>query len=351
MTLSLQPCKQFVTLGNDIVALQWRNAAKSPSAKHMKRHSSGRILSEFIEAGKRPRNQIATLSGLTNTYIRNLENGDIENVPRKRLIALGVALNLDLAEIETLLAAFDRARLTPQDIPAFIETAQNAALSEAVLPVRDLFAYELILLSMEMAPGRQVIVSDRPTISLLADGHRTHTDREVLHRHPMYRELIEAVGLARRQNFYRLSSMHSVEHYICRQCLEDYLNADVDEEESAWRAKHVAALLEALQTQPNVRLYLTDTCVNLNFTIKFTAPGRGNDKLSYSARAPHDVNRGKRGRLIGFITENPPLCQCFRDELARVANTVIAPLTDQNALVNYVESLLPSTVAAYGDAL
>jgi transcriptional regulator with XRE-family HTH domain len=307
----------------------------------MNRHHGGRTLSEFIDAGKRPRNQIATLSGLTNTYIRNLENGDIKNVPRERLIALGVALNLDLSEIETLLAAFDRAGLCPGDATAFIETAQNAALSEAVLPVRDLFAYELILLSLEMVPGRQVIVSDRPTISLLAPGHRSHTDREVLHRHPMYKDLIEVVGRARRDNFHKLAASHSVEHYICRQCLEDYLNADVDAAERAWRARHVRALLDAVKQLPNVRLYLTDTCVNLNFTIKFTGHGEVHDKLSYSARAPHDLKRGKRGRLIGFITENPALCQCFKDELARVTGTVLAPLTDYNALIDYLETLLP----------
>ena len=87
----------------------------------MDRSKSGRLLSEFINAGKRPRNQIATLSGLTNTYIRNLEQGQIENVPRNRLIALGVALNLDLFEMEALLDAFDRAQLSSSDVAAFIE--------------------------------------------------------------------------------------------------------------------------------------------------------------------------------------------------------------------------------------
>lgn len=308
------------------------------------------MLSELIAAGKRPRNQIATLSGLTNTYIRNLEKGEIENVPRKRLIALGVALNLDLTEIEGLLAAFDRAKLTSEDVPVFIEATQKITLSEAILPVRDLFAYELILLSLEQAPGRQVIVSDRPTISLLNSGHRTYTDRAVLSRHSIYAELIEAVGTARRHNFYRLAAHHPIDHYICRQCLEDYLSSESDPAERLWRQRHVVSLLDVIQS-PNYqfRLNFTDTCVNLNFTIKMAPTDGGNNKLSYSARAPHDLYRGKRGRLIGFITENPALCECFKDELARVNKTVIASLSDKQRQIAYLSSLVNPSPETTGD--
>lgn len=307
------------------------------------------MLSEFINAGKRPRNQIATLSGLTNTYIRNLEQGQIENVPRNRLIALGVALNLDLFEMEALLDAFDRAQLSSSDVPTFIEISRNITLSEADLSVRDMFAYELILLSLEMTPGRQVIVNDRPTISLLARGHRTHTYRSVKSRHRMYNELIEATGRARRDNFFHLVSGHRVEHFICRKCLEEYLNADVDQEERTWRGRHVAGLLNVIEKERNFDLFLTDTCVNFNFTMKMGGEQGGHDKLSYSARAAHEVNRSKRGRLIGFITENPNLCQCFREELSRVEETVINDLRDRQSQTAYLKGLLAPMVDCLGE--
>ncbi len=310
----------------------------------MNRSQSGQILSRLIRAGKRPRNQIATLSGLTNTYIRNLEKGQIENVPRRRLIALGVALNLDLSDIESLLAAFDRTRLGIDDVPVFIETARKATLSEAVLPVRDLFAYELILLAMEMAPGRQIIVADRPTISLMGEGHRRHADRDLLSCHNIYGALIEAIGTVRRENFFRLVGGHRVDHYICKNCLEDYLALDTDPIERLWRHRHVLSLLEVVRTQKAFHLHVTDTCVNLNFTLKLADADGGSDKLSYSARAPHDSNRG---RLIGFITENPSLCACFKDEVARVADTAISSLSERGKQVDYLHGLL----APMADAL
>jgi transcriptional regulator with XRE-family HTH domain len=306
------------------------------------RRKSGRLLSDFIDAGKRPRNQIATLSGLTNTYIRNLENGQIENVPRYRLIALGVALNLDLSELEQLLEAFDRAKLNSSDVPTFLDVSKNISFSEADLSVRDMFAYELALLSLERAPGSQVIVNDRPTISFLPRGHRTHIYRGVLSRHRMYSKLIEAVGRARRDNFFQLVSGHRIDHYICRRCLEDYLGAEVDEAEKLWRTRHVAQLLDVVRKEKKFHLFLTDACVNFNFTMKMGSEQGAPDKLSYSARAPHEVNRSRRGRLIGFITESPNLCQCFKDELSRVGDSVIEELKDRKRQEEYLEAMLES---------
>lgn len=301
---------------------------------------SGQVLSDFIQARRQPRNQVATLSGLTNTYIRNLENDEIANVPKERLIALGVALNLDLAQIDELLFAFDRAKLTEDDIPAFIKTARNAKLSEAVLPIRDFSLYELILLSMEQPKGYQIIVNDRPTASLMVPGHRSHKDRDILSRHPIYRALNEAIGETRRENFFSLLSSHRIDHYICRQCLEDYLNGEMDDMERSFRYRHILSLVQTLETESNFHLILTQACANLLFTLKLAGQGRERDKLSYSAKAPHDLFRGKRGRLYGFITENPALCECYKDELTQISQTAIADLADKPAQLAYLKDLL-----------
>ncbi len=307
--------------------------------------SQSNYLTHLINEGHRPRNQIATLSGLTNTYIRNLERGEIVNVPRERLIAVAVALNLDLNEVERLLASFDRARLSVDDIPHFIATAGRCAISEAVLAVRDLFSYELIMLSVEKDPGPQFIISDRPTISLLARGHRSYTVRNLLPGHPVYSDLIEAIGDARKQNFFRLVKHHRVEHCICRQCLGDYLSRCPDAEEKAHRLRHVAALLRVVQTEPNFFLYLTDACVNFNFTLKsWTDAGAGPDRLAYSARAPHDIYREKQGRIFGFVTENPTLAQTFRAELQRLKASAEEHLMDRKQQETMLTALLRDAI-------
>jgi len=293
---------------------------------------------ELMKGSKRPRNQIATISGLTNTYIRDLERGHITNVPREKLIAFATALNLDLSEIDRLLAVFDRTGLSSRDISDFIDTAARGDISGALLPVRDMFAYELIVLSAEMIPGRQIIVSDRPTMCLLAPGHRSHTDRSLLSVHPIYSELIEAIGAERRANFHRLLARHRVELYLCRQCLDDYLACDTDPEERRWRLRHVGALFAALQNHSKLRLFLTRMCTNFNFTLKVPADAAASEKIFFSARAPHDVPRAKQGRLTGFATENPIVIQNFKDELEAVRGAVIGKYRDFSALKDYLQS-------------
>jgi hypothetical protein len=299
----------------------------------------------LMERSKRPRNQIATISGLTNTYIRDLERGHITNVPREKLIAFATALNLDLNQIDSMLAVFDRTGLTPNDISTFIDTARRGAISGALLPVRDMFAYELIVLSAEIISGRQIIVNDRPTMCLLALGHRSYSDRSLLSEHPVYSELIEAIGKERRKNFFSLLARHPVELFICKQCLEDYLLAGVDPAEQKWRVRHVSALVQSLEQYPNLRLFLTRMCTNFNFTLKLPVEKGASDKIFFSARAPHGLQGNKQGRLTGFATENPIVIQNFKDELEAVRTAVIEEYSDASRQTDYLRTLLDSARA------
>ena len=298
-------------------------------------------VSSLIRHSKKPRNQIASVSGLTNTYIRDLEQGNIANVPREKLIAFAVALNLDLNQTDEMLTVFDRAQLTTRDIPAFLDMAERCRTSSALLPVKDMFAYELVVLASEMIPGNQIIVNDRPTSCLEASGHRSHTDRPLLDSHPVFGALAEAIGAARKSNFINLLAGSRVELYMCRHCLSDYLLLCREEEQKSWRLKHVAATLEALRSFPGFRVYLTNICVNFNFTLKMPdKPEKSNPKVLFSARAPHYISRNNQGRLTGFATENPAVVQNFMDEADMVRQKVAADLVTREQVMQWISSLL-----------
>ena len=81
--------------------------------------SGAKMVRELTSKSALPRNQIATMSGLTNTYLRDMEQGNAKNVNRERIISLGVALSLKLEQIDLLLKAFDRNPLSDDDIPLF----------------------------------------------------------------------------------------------------------------------------------------------------------------------------------------------------------------------------------------
>ena len=306
-----------------------------------KKRSMARHVSGLIRHSQKPRNQIASISGLTNTYIRDLEQGNIANVPREKLIALAVALNLDLNQTDEMLTVFDRALLSTDDIPTFLKMADRCRLSAALLPVKDMFAYELVMLASESITGDQVIINDRPTSCLETPGHRSHTDQPLLASHPVFGDLLEAIGAARSRNFLGLLAKSRVELYICRHCLTDYVLLCDDELQKHWRLKHVAATLDALRSFPDFRVYLTNICVNFNFTLKMPDNAeKSNPKVLFSARAPHYISRNNQGRLTGFATENPAVVQNFQDEAETVRQKVVPGLVRREQVMTWLDSFL-----------
>jgi transcriptional regulator with XRE-family HTH domain len=90
-----------------------------------RQEASAEYICKLLAQSPMPRNQVAALSGLTNTYIRDLERGIIANVGRDKLISLSVALNLDLIETDQMLKIFDRSPLSLDDIGIFLQTAER----------------------------------------------------------------------------------------------------------------------------------------------------------------------------------------------------------------------------------
>jgi transcriptional regulator with XRE-family HTH domain len=288
-----------------------------------------------------PRNQVAAISGLSNTYIQHLENGQIKNVDRKKVIALAVALNLDLIEIDNMLTVFDRAKLNENDIPLFIESGGDRKITSALLPLQDVFTYELIIFIGESIPGRMVIVNDQPTANVLPEGYRTYFDRNMVDPHPIYFNLIEAVGRARQNNFIKILDQYPVQHYICRKCLDAYIGNNVDIKEKKWKRKHIQNLIHFINHNDNFSLSLTDSCSRFNFTIKTPDPAiGGNEKLFFLGKAPHSRPFEREQNLTGFGTENQVVIQNFKGGLESIKKKVIVEFEDPNHMVEYLENLI-----------
>ena len=287
-----------------------------------------------------PRNQIAAASGLSNTYIRDLEQGNIANVARGKLISFAVALNLSLTGIDEMLNRFDRAPLSTADIGLFLQTAAQRRFSSALVPIRDDFTLGLVLLSTERIAGKHVIVSSEPTVCLRRSGHVGYAQRRLAENHPIHGSLVQAIAESRRHTFLENLQRHPVHQYICRHCLEDYIRHCDDSVERRWRIRHLRAVVETLHNRPNWEFFLTDTCPTFIFTLKTPAdrPGAGH-RLIITRQAPHRFQGRRLGKLAGFVTDNAAVVESFRNELASIAGVVIDELRDRPRLVEYLEGL------------
>lgn len=305
----------------------------------------GRICAEhikgLIKASRMPRNQIASFSGLTNTYIRDLEAGHYASVRREKLISLAVAINLSLVETDKLLKVFDRTPLTLDDISTFLSTTRSRKGSSAMLPLRDGFPLELALLSAERRAGRQVVVNPQPTFCLFDPGHRRFIERQNLDEHPIYGELVEAISGERRQALDDNLTDYAVEQYICRHCLEEYAAGYHSPEERDWRRAHIANVVTYLRERPNFHFHILSICATASFTLKLAAPDSKNSDRLFLAFWPRHRVWGKRsGRLSGFTTDNPTVIENFNEEVDSLHRVRDGELIDREKLIDYLSGLI-----------
>ncbi|MGD9123840.1 MAG: helix-turn-helix transcriptional regulator [Desulfarculaceae bacterium] len=306
-----------------------------------RKQASAEYIRGLLANNPMPRNQVAVISGLSNTYIRDLEQGIIANVARDKLISLAVALNLDLNETDNMLNVFDRAPLSLKDIPIFLATAEKGTITSVLLPVRDRYALDLMMLSAERIPGRHVVVSSEPTVCLRAKGHRMYSERRLVARHPIYGELVEAIGRKRLQALEQNLASHQVEQYICRDCLEDYLRLSVDPIEREWRVKHLQNVRDFLHRYDNWKLFLINSCPTFSFVMKMPMAGTGeNDKLLITQLPRHRFQGQRTGKLTGFTTDNQVVIQNFKDELQGLVGTIHSQYLDRKNLREYLDNLI-----------
>lgn len=303
--------------------------------------ASAEYIRQLLARSPMPRNQVAAISGLTNTYICDLEKGIIANVARTKLIALAVALNLNLVETDQMLNVFDRAALTREDIPIFLQTAEKRRISSALLPVRDRYSLDLMMLSAEKIPGEHVLVSSEPTVCLRAEGHRQYSERRMAAAHPIYDELVETIGRERRAALERNLEVYPFSQYICPTCLQDYLLRCSDAVEKKWRVRQLENVIDFLQQRPNWHFYFVDTCPTFNFVLKTPAPETGeSEKLLITRLAPHRFQGMRSGKLTGFTTDNQVVIENFKTEIEGIKSVVIPEYQDRNKTVDFLKALI-----------
>jgi len=308
---------------------------------HKRQQESAAYINALLKNSRMPRNQVAAISGLSNAYIRVLENGDSASVGREKLIAFAVALNLDLNKIDDLLTIFDRAKLTTDDIPIFLETSKHRKISSALHPLRDVYAIELVFLSVEQIPGHQVTVNDMPSAVFRPEGYRTFTDKKLAEGHSIYSDLIEAIGRERSRNLVVQLARYPVDHYICRDNLEGYIKQCDDIEGKGWRVKHIETMLWHIRNYDKYRLFLTNLIPSFNFVLKLPPEsGKYTDKLSFMGKQIDFFLGPRSGRLAGFATDNQIVIENFKAEVESLKANIIEEYLDRRRLETYLEDLI-----------
>ena len=309
-------------------------------------NARGAYIQALLKQSPLSRNQIASISGLSNPYILDLEKGSITNVGRDKLIALAIALDLGLQEIDDLLTRFDRATLGKEDIPLFVDTTRRIRISSALHPVHDSFTFDLVLLSAERQAGRHIIVSPRPASCLRAEGHRRYAEKRLCEAHPLYGDLVETIVMERKHRLLINLNHHPVEQYVCRECLVDYIQRCRDPQERNWRVRHIKSAINLIEAHDNFQFHLTTECPSFIFVLKSPPESEtGTDTLIIANIPPHRYQVKTSGLLAGFATENQAVIENFKKELKAIKRTVIEEFETRQRLVAFLEELSSTATA------
>jgi len=287
------------------------------------------------------RNQIATISGLSNPYIKELERDNINSVGRDKLLSLSIALDLSLAEIDELLTVFDRSKLNVHDIPLFLNVAQMCQFSSALHPINDSYTFDLMLLSAEANQGPHTIVSTRPASCFRHEGHRLYSEKTLVNAHPIYGDLVTAVNRERRQLFLMNLNNHIVENFICEHCLAEYIQNCDGEEEKSWRIKHIRNIINIINGFDHFNFYLIQKCPGFIFALKsgLDAP-KNPDKLIITASSPHSKATKESRLLTGFATQSKAVILNFKNEIDLIRASIIKKYLNREKLIDYLEQLV-----------
>jgi len=299
-----------------------------------------KLLTELMARSNMPRNQVASTSGLTNTYLRGMEQGNVRNVDRQRLIRLGLALSLELDQIDNLLRSFDRTELTPKDIPLFLRASREMMVSGALHPVSHVIPYDLYVNGTRRIPGDEFSSLQVIAESLQAPGHSTLWTRRSARNHQILDELKLAIGKEKYSTLVETLQEHRVNNVACRHCLEDYIFHCDNPEEKSFRHKHLQSLIAFLKEQGNYHFYLTDVCPPFQFTLKFPKDTKlHNEKVWYMGKQSRS-NPHPPSKLIAFATDNPQTVATFKSEMRIVQEAFAADLLDKGKMIIYLENML-----------
>ncbi|NNG00002.1 MAG: hypothetical protein HKM93_11530 [Desulfobacteraceae bacterium] len=297
-------------------------------------------INALLQKSRLPRNQLSAISGLTNTYIIDLEQGNFSNVRREKLIALAVALSLSLRETDELLDFFDRMHLSIDDIAIFLSVSDRIRTSSVMMPLIGDVALGLAQLSAEKDPGDHIVVSPEPSYCIYSTGYRRVAARSDLEDHPLYGELGEALNQARHEQLYHRLKHYRFDQYICVHCLEMYLHRFLNDDEKAFRRQHVVEITNLLKAHANFNLHLLAKCPNTAYTFRLSPPDSDKSDTLFLVLWPHHrVSYDRVGRLSGFTTSNQSLIESFKDELVAVKQAVIQRYTDRDRLIDYLSNL------------
>lgn len=277
----------------------------------------GKYIKDLMDKSFMNRHQIAKIAGLANSHVKGLEDGVIVNPKRSSIVHLGVALNLGLKEIDSLLEFFGQSELTNEDDHLFVEVAERRELTKTLQPLYGQnISLDLLLISMEKIKGDLLVFNDKLPLSLRPRGYTSCLYG--LEDNAVYSHIIEHIQEKRMQYLKENIKENKFNHFTTKQLLIKYIQKSSIEKYRKFLIDHILTFIDFLDYD-NFNFNIIKGCPLFRFAIKYrlSSENKLSGKLFFVGHAPDEdggYSEYKGKWLRGYATDDDNLVQQFYQE-------------------------------------
>lgn len=310
-------------------------------------------INRIIEESGLNLHNINQASGISDTYLAKLAKGKINRPGKNKITSILLALNYTISDINQILSNYDYQPLHREDIPDILRNNRARKITGGNLPQYDHIYYDMLLVILEHIGGVKILVKNRPSglfmpheLYMMKEYPYEENDNAALFRY----RLTEAL-LKERSHLYikNCSSGCRLDTYICKACLNQYLNkhlAQKEQQEQPRKAflviQYFANALSLAIKRPHLhRMFIMERCPYFHFQMQ-DAEGT-QPKITYPGRKIHTFNNHHdRRNLAAFTTDLPHLVNHFKQEIAMCQGAAVTEITE-----NYPESIYSYLLEAF----
>jgi transcriptional regulator with XRE-family HTH domain len=282
-------------------------------------------------------NTISKTSGISNTYLNKLIQGNINRPGKDKIASTLLALNFTIGEINTVLADYDYRPLSSPDIAEILNNNNKRKIEGNTLPLYESIHGKLLLAHMERLGGDKILAKDTPSVLFMPEKlyiQANHSSEESPDATEFYMDLMKALFRERKKVFYSsIARGCRFETFICRDCLERYLARHLDPALDAngghrrLIVQYFANVLGAIKRNPDQhRMRIVERCCYFVFQIQ--GIDRKNPKVFFFGKQPVGHRAAVMHQALqGFASDAATMIVLFEQEAElsrRTVNSAIA---------------------------
>jgi len=303
------------------------------------------IINGIIDKSGFNLNTISKISGISHTYLTKLIKGNINRPGKDKIASILLALNYSIEAINQVLADYDYRLLDKLDIPDILKNNSRRKIEGSTLHLYELIYTRLLLSPMERLGGTKILIKNQPSALFLPDPLYLK-DEHTYEKNDESRKFLYDLNIAllkeRKQIFKKSCRQKSrLETYICRHCLEEFLEKNLVNPPEEGRRNHqkqvvrfFANALNAIKRNPEEhRIRIVDRCASFVFQIQ-NAEGN-HPRVFFLGQKPHRFDNEKNQMTLkGFLSDSPQMVGLFLKEAQFCREATSIEIND-----NYPENL------------